>query len=268
MAVEVKKLQDDVLALDDRVTGTEADIKGLRVKAEEQDEEIMTVILGLVDINERVDEVEDNLEEMDDQVEILDTKVIRMFYEDVCAFIYLYTFSRNVLKIKSFLGNIHTFRSLLRWEMGESTLLSTLSSIFQWDILTLLTLSNFNRLFHSLFWMTLKWSVGVKGLILFLFQMLSNAPKWSKDVTKLMNPKAEHDWRLLASQLGYSNDDIRAWAQQSDPCMALLNEWYATNRTREANHGMFNALVEMNRLDAASIMENALKAVGNDDLCF
>ena len=31
--------------------------------------------------------------------------------------------------------------------------------------LTLSTLSNFNRLFHSLFWEELKWSVGVKGLI-------------------------------------------------------------------------------------------------------
>ena len=30
--------------------------------------------------------------------------------------------------------------------------------------LTLSTLSNFIGLFHSLFWITLKWSVGVKGL--------------------------------------------------------------------------------------------------------
>ena len=31
-------------------------------------------------------------------------------------------------------------------------------------ILTLSTLSNFNRLFHSLFWIKLKQAVGVKGL--------------------------------------------------------------------------------------------------------
>ena len=34
----------------------------------------------------------------------------------------------------------------------------------QVGILTLLTLSNYSGLFHSLFWIELKWSVGVKGL--------------------------------------------------------------------------------------------------------
>ena len=91
---------------------------------------------------------------------------------------------------------------------------------------------------------------------------MSNAPKWSRDLTKLMNPESDHDWRLLASRLGYDNEDIKAWAQQSDPCMTLLSEWYATHRTKEANHAVFTALIEMNRLDGATIMENAMKAVG------
>ncbi|ESP00619.1 hypothetical protein LOTGIDRAFT_157899 [Lottia gigantea] len=89
---------------------------------------------------------------------------------------------------------------------------------------------------------------------------LSHAPYWSRDVSKLLNPKDEHDWRLLASRLGYSNDDIRAWSQQSDPCMAMLNEWYATHKTSEANYGIMNNLIEMNRTDAAVIVENAMKA--------
>ena len=91
---------------------------------------------------------------------------------------------------------------------------------------------------------------------------MSNAPTWSRDVTKLMNPKSDHDWRLLASRLGYSPDDIRGWATQSDPCMALLSEWYATHKTVEATHGVLTALQEMNRLDAAVIVENAMKAAG------
>lgn len=97
---------------------------------------------------------------------------------------------------------------------------------------------------------------------------MSNAPKWSRDVTKLLNPESEHDWRLLASRLGYSNDDIRAWATQSDPCMTLLSEWYATHNTKEATSGVLNVLQEMNRLDAASIVENAMKAAGGYLLIF
>ncbi|XP_050401057.2 uncharacterized protein LOC126817928 [Patella vulgata] len=89
---------------------------------------------------------------------------------------------------------------------------------------------------------------------------LSHAPYWSRDVSKLMNPQADCDWRLLSSRLGYSNDDIRAWAQQSDPCMAMLNEWYATHKTSEASYGVLIALQEMDRMDAAIIVENAMKA--------
>ena len=91
---------------------------------------------------------------------------------------------------------------------------------------------------------------------------MSNAPKWSRDLTKLMNPTAENDWRLLASRLGYSNDDIRGWATQHDPCMALLSEWYATHKTSEASYGVLTALTEMNRMDGVAIVENAMKAAG------
>ena len=91
---------------------------------------------------------------------------------------------------------------------------------------------------------------------------MSNAPIWSRDVTKLLNPVSEHDWRLLASRLGYNPDDIRGWATQSDPCMALLSEWYATHKTVEASKAVLNALQEMNRVDAAIIVENAMKAAG------
>ncbi|XP_060062568.1 uncharacterized protein LOC132543123 [Ylistrum balloti] len=90
---------------------------------------------------------------------------------------------------------------------------------------------------------------------------MTNAPKWSRDLTKLMNPTTEHDWRLLAQRLGYTPQDIKGWATQHDPCMGLLSEWYATHKTIEATHAVLTALQEMNRMDAAAIVENAMKAV-------
>ncbi|XP_033750485.1 uncharacterized protein LOC117334790 [Pecten maximus] len=90
---------------------------------------------------------------------------------------------------------------------------------------------------------------------------MTNAPKWSRDLTKLMNPKTEHDWRLLAQRLGYTPQDIKGWATQHDPCMGLLSEWYATHKTIEATHAILNILQEMNRMDGAAIVENAMKAV-------
>ncbi|XP_046546717.1 uncharacterized protein LOC124256806 [Haliotis rubra] len=88
---------------------------------------------------------------------------------------------------------------------------------------------------------------------------LSHAPFWARDVSKLLNPESKHDWRLLSSRLGYSNDDIRGWAQTADPCQSMLNEWYSTNKTRDATFGVLQTLQEMNRTDAAVIVENAMK---------
>lgn len=83
-------------------------------------------------------------------------------------------------------------------------------------------------------------------------------------MTKLLNSEADNDWRLLARRLGYSNDDIRGWATQHDPCMALLSEWYATHKTSEASYSVLTALTEMNRMDGVAIVENAMKAAGKN----
>jgi hypothetical protein len=91
---------------------------------------------------------------------------------------------------------------------------------------------------------------------------MTNAPKWSRDLTKLMNPTSSADWRLLAQRLQYNNDDIRGWAQQNDPCMAVLSEWYATHKTSEATKAILKILEDMNRMDAVVIVENAMKASG------
>ena len=96
-----------------------------------------------------------------------------------------------------------------------------------------------------------------------MLQTLSHAPTWSRDVARLMNAEHEYDWRFLATRLGYSKDDIRSWATQPDPCLSLLDEWFATHKTREATFAVEKALNEMNRTDAAMIVENALKMTGD-----
>ena len=93
-------------------------------------------------------------------------------------------------------------------------------------------------------------------------QTLSHAPMWARDVAEMLNPSAEHDWRLLASRLGYTNDDIRNWATQVNPCLSMFDEWFATHKTREATFGILKQLQEMNQQQAAMIVENSLKAAG------
>ena len=99
-------------------------------------------------------------------------------------------------------------------------------------------------------------------------QTMSNAPAWSRDVSRLLNPESAADWRLLATRLGYDNKDIRGWATQHDPTMALLSEWYATHKTSEATHAVLKALEEMNRMDAAKIVREAKDTAGKYNYCY
>ena len=95
-----------------------------------------------------------------------------------------------------------------------------------------------------------------------MLQTLSHAPTWSRDVARLMNDKADNDWRLLSGRLGYSNYDIRNWATQPDPCLSMLDEWFATHKTRDGTYAVMETLQEIGREDAVMIVENALKAAG------
>ncbi|XP_078586516.1 uncharacterized protein LOC144868301 [Branchiostoma floridae x Branchiostoma japonicum] len=91
---------------------------------------------------------------------------------------------------------------------------------------------------------------------------LSAAPAWSRDVSLLMNEEGDYDWRFLAVRLGYGPEDIRAWATNADPTMAMLNEWYNTHRSSEATYAVLKSLQEMGRIDAAEIIETAMEEAG------
>nr|XP_054756668.1 uncharacterized protein LOC129262561 [Lytechinus pictus] len=88
---------------------------------------------------------------------------------------------------------------------------------------------------------------------------ITNAPKWSRDVSKLLNPEHEHDWRFLAVRLGYSGEDIRNWALSPDPTMAILAEWYTTHKSSDATYAILGALEDMGRTDAAEIITQSLE---------
>ncbi|CAF1495255.1 unnamed protein product [Rotaria sp. Silwood1] len=68
---------------------------------------------------------------------------------------------------------------------------------------------------------------------------LSHIPvAWGREVSKLLNRRANNDWRLLGKRFGYSNSELRHWALQVDPTMALLNEWFMTHKADEATYGL------------------------------
>lgn len=42
----------------------------------------------------------------------------------------------------------------------------------------------------------------------------------------------------------------------------MLDEWFATHKTREATYGVLKILVDMDRTDASAIVDRALEDVG------
>ncbi|CAF3805546.1 unnamed protein product [Rotaria sp. Silwood1] len=91
---------------------------------------------------------------------------------------------------------------------------------------------------------------------------LSHVPVWASDVCKLLNRRTSNDWRLLGRRFGYSSSELRHWATQSDPCMALLNEWYMTHKTDEATFGLVKVLKEIGRKDVEDIIQKGIKDAG------
>ncbi|XP_071509003.1 uncharacterized protein [Diadema antillarum] len=88
---------------------------------------------------------------------------------------------------------------------------------------------------------------------------ITNAPKWFRDVSKLLNPKHEHDWRFLAIRLGYSGEDIRNLALSTDPTMAILTERYSTHKSSDATFAILSALKDIGRSDAVEIITQSLE---------
>ncbi|CAF3075045.1 unnamed protein product [Rotaria sp. Silwood2] len=92
---------------------------------------------------------------------------------------------------------------------------------------------------------------------------LSYVPaEWGRQVTKLLNHRADNDWRLLGKRFGYSTSELRHWALQADPSMNLLNEWFMTHKTDEATYGLVKMLDEIGRQDVTTIIREAVSAAG------
>ena len=67
--------------------------------------------------------------------------------------------------IEVFVSEVNSFHSFIQTYSFHSTpCICILKTLDYRHIIIPLTLSNFNGLFHSLIWIKLKWSVGIKGL--------------------------------------------------------------------------------------------------------
>jgi hypothetical protein len=91
---------------------------------------------------------------------------------------------------------------------------------------------------------------------------LSYVPAWAGNVCKLLNHRASNDWRLLGRRFGYSSSELRHWAIQFNPSMALLNEWYMTHKADEATYGLIKMLKEIGRQDVEEIIQKAVIDAG------
>ena len=101
---------------------------------------------------------------------------------------------------------------------------------------------------------------------------LSYVPsEWGGQVCKLLNRRADNDWRLLGKRFGYSTSELRHWSLQADPSMALLNEWFMTHKADEATYGLVKMLDAIGRQDVSSIIRKSVVDAGDlipDDMPF
>ncbi|CAF3498130.1 unnamed protein product [Rotaria socialis] len=101
---------------------------------------------------------------------------------------------------------------------------------------------------------------------------LSYVPsEWGSQVSKLLNHRADNDWRLLGKRFGYSKSELRHWSMHADPCMSLLNEWFMTNKADEATYGLVKMLDDIGRKDVSKIIRQAATAADKlipDDMPF
>ena len=69
-------------------------------------------------------------------------------------------------------------------------------------------------------------------------------------------------WHHQAFRLGYTAKDIKSWATQADPSMSMLAEWFSTHKTSNATNAILHELHEIDRLDVAKVIQDALDKAG------
>jgi hypothetical protein len=93
---------------------------------------------------------------------------------------------------------------------------------------------------------------------------LSYVPaEWGGEVCVLLNHRADNDWRLLGKRFGYSASELKHWASQADPAVALLNEWFLSHKANEATYGLVKMVGEIGRNDVEHIVRKAVDAAGD-----
>ncbi|CAD5126968.1 unnamed protein product [Dimorphilus gyrociliatus] len=90
---------------------------------------------------------------------------------------------------------------------------------------------------------------------------LFHAPSWAHHVSEPLLDQSDNDWRLLAVKLQYSVDEIQNFASKADPCLVMLNDWFAEKNSEQATNILCEILKDIKRLDAAKVVKTAISSI-------
>lgn len=89
---------------------------------------------------------------------------------------------------------------------------------------------------------------------------LFNMPPWCKNLRKSMK-KNRQDWILVAKRLNFSDRDIKAWLNQIEPFMSMLQEWFIANKTSDAIAGLMKVYKELGNKECVQIIQENIDRI-------
>lgn len=89
---------------------------------------------------------------------------------------------------------------------------------------------------------------------------LLNLPLWCKQIRNSVINNND-DWVLIAKRLNFSDRDIKAWLNQVDPFLSMLQEWFIVNKTADAINGLLSAFKELGNGECVRIIEENVEKV-------
>jgi hypothetical protein len=89
---------------------------------------------------------------------------------------------------------------------------------------------------------------------------LLNVPLWCKDLSKILS-KNDKDWMLIAKRFNFTENDIKGWLNQNDPCLSMFQEIFVQYKTSDAITFLLKIFREVNYKECIEIIEKNQKQV-------